>query len=297
MTMLEYHGRPITTLHVEPTSFCNLACPQCPRTIRDDYTEQSLTVEQFASIVTPSMLRALQYLYFCGNLGDPVVTKDLVPIIQYIRQHAPELMLGIHTNGAIRQKEWWASLPVYLGEHHHVIFSIDGLEDTNHLYRVGSNWARLMENVTNFIEHGGKAQWHYLAFQHNQHQIEAARELSKVMGFEDFVVKSTLRPIRGPLKLSELPQVVTIIKELVGSTVNCQALRERSMFLSSEGKLYPCCYTGYKDSIRYTVGTDTVVLNLKQINRLPHRPRAPVCIEVCSSVDGKNLTERQFLDR
>ena len=60
-----------------------------------------------------------------------------------------------------------------------VTFNIDGLQDTNHLYRRNVKWDRLIANVEAFISAGGKADWRYLIFKHNEQQIDEAKTLSK----------------------------------------------------------------------------------------------------------------------
>ena len=61
-------------------------------------------------------------------------------------------------------------------------FSIDGLEDTNHLYRQDVEWDKIMERAKKFIGAGGRAEWKFIIFRHNQHQVEEARSLSKELG-------------------------------------------------------------------------------------------------------------------
>ena len=65
-------------------------------------------------------------------------------------------------------------------------FSIDGLADTNKLYRIGINHERVMANAKAFIEAGGKARWKMIVFKHNEHQIDEAKQLAKDMGFWEF---------------------------------------------------------------------------------------------------------------
>jgi tetratricopeptide (TPR) repeat protein len=79
------------------------------------------------------------------------------------------------------------------GEHDRVTFSIDGLADTNSIYRQNTNWDKIMQSVNSFIQAGGKAVWHYLIFEHNQHQVESARTLAEKLGFVEFVPKATSR--------------------------------------------------------------------------------------------------------
>ncbi|MFB8793762.1 MAG: hypothetical protein U7126_05920 [Microcoleus sp.] len=79
------------------------------------------------------------------------------------------------------------------GENDRVIFSIDSLADTNSVYRNNTNWDRIMQSVNSFIQAGPKAVWHYLIFEHNQHQVELARALAEELGFVEFVPKATSR--------------------------------------------------------------------------------------------------------
>ena len=44
-------------------------------------------------------------------------------------------------------------------------FSVDGLEETNHLYRQGVKWEHVERNMKAFINAGGRARWDYLIFQ------------------------------------------------------------------------------------------------------------------------------------
>ena len=52
-----------------------------------------------------------------------------------------------------------------------VIFSLDGLEDTNHIYRVGVQFKKVMENTQAFINAGASAHWDMLVFKHNKHHV------------------------------------------------------------------------------------------------------------------------------
>jgi len=129
----------------------------------------------------------------CGNYGDPIVAKDTLEVLRYFRQTNKDIRLSMNTNGSARTEEWWAELAEILKPNGHVIFSIDGLEDTNHRYRRNTNWDKIISNVKAFIDAGGKARWEYIVFEHNEHQIESARKYASTLGFENFQVKKTSR--------------------------------------------------------------------------------------------------------
>ena len=73
------------------------------------------------------------------------------------------------------------------------VFSIDGLEDTNHIYRVGVQFKKIMENAKAYIDTGASAHWDMLVFDHNKHQVDECRQLADTMGFTWFRSKETDR--------------------------------------------------------------------------------------------------------
>lgn len=190
--MIKYNE--IEKLHIELSSYCNSSCPTCPRNIdggvlTPSLSTTSLSLDQFQTIFEKNFLQQIKEINFCGNYGDPITCKDIIEIMKYIARNNSNISTVIHTNGGIRDSSFWKTLGrfSYIMRDFRVIFSIDGLEDTNHLYRIGVKWKKLMANVKDFISVGGKAEWDMLIFQHNQHQIDEARTLSRNLGFIKFI--------------------------------------------------------------------------------------------------------------
>jgi MoaA/NifB/PqqE/SkfB family radical SAM enzyme len=191
-------------IHVELTNSCNAACPMCARfylntpITRPDLELGQITLDQFKKFFPPDILKQLTRFQFCGTQGDPGMARDLYEICEYVYLHKnDQLVIQMHTNGGMRKPDWWAQfgkLFSYNKSPHpwRVIFSIDGLEDTNHLYRRNVNWDKLMSNAQAFIDAGGIAIWEFLIFKHNEHQVEEAEALAKKMGFRMFVPKAAL---------------------------------------------------------------------------------------------------------
>jgi hypothetical protein len=212
----------------------------------------------------------------CGNLGDPIVAKDTLEVFRYFRQHNDKMWLGMNTNGGARDEQWWTELANIYGRNGAVIFSIDGLEDTNHIYRQGVVWSSVERSFSSFIKGGGRARWDYLIFSHNEHQVEAAREVSVKFGFEKFVSKKTGRFITTDSQPKDVhvaverktENTVTIEKpsekyqnsallsqrtilEKWGSMDNyydnveikCKVKDVGNLFITAEGLALPCCWT------------------------------------------------------
>ena len=140
------------------------------------------------------------------------MAKDLYEILEYIANTNPDCCIRLHTNGGMRKPDFWSKLGKLFSTRKkqywewRVIFSIDGLEDTNHLYRRNVVWQNLMENVKAFIDAGGMAEWDYLIFKHNEHQIDEAKQLSKKLGFKTFIPKKALGVDNGR-QLARMPAV------------------------------------------------------------------------------------------
>ena len=192
----------IESVHIELTDKCNSGCPMCPRYIDQGaqlnplLPNAEITLEQFKNWLPVEFIQGLSRFYACGNYGDPIAAKDTLAIYQYIRSINPNTGLAMHTNGGVRNPEWWYELGKTMNisaRGDYCTFSIDGLEDTNHLYRRKTNFKRIMENVREFLRAGGVAHWDFIVFDYNEHQVEEARSLAKEMGFENFNIKRTTR--------------------------------------------------------------------------------------------------------
>ena len=259
-----YNYNEITSMHLELTSKCQAKCPMCPRRINGGMLNplidlEEITLDQFKQWFPVNFLKQLTYINFCGNLGDPIIAKDTLEIFQYLKQIHPGISLSMHTNGGARDTNWWKELAKTEVK---VTFGIDGLSDTHHLYRVSTDWYKIISNAKAFIDAGGRAEWHMLVFKHNEHQIEECRELSKRYNFSSFTIKHTTRFQDGkfhalndqgktthilyPTKLSE--EMITKAQNAASEPrpiISCKAKRDKQLYVSANGKVSPCCWLDF----------------------------------------------------
>lgn len=299
--MIDIKKRIIKQLHVELSSLCNVTCSECPRNLplhhSDEILNKVLTLDQFKDLVTPGMIKKLNHVYFCGNYGDPLLNKDLVEIINYLRTHSPSIRLGIHTNGSVRNKSWWSQLPSVLGENHVVVFSVDGLRDTNHIYRQGAVWDKIEENMRAFSENGGKAQWHYIVFEHNKHQLEKAKQLSDELGIS-FIEKysnrvniGTVVNVPKPREVSQpVPDKSTSNED---KEIRCKSIQNRELYLGADGRFYPCCHIGSYRSLRRPDAVDYT--DNERVLNLVNTKDSVFCLPNCGA-KGRSRVEDQFKD-
>jgi MoaA/NifB/PqqE/SkfB family radical SAM enzyme len=187
----------IRHVHLEPTTQCNARCPMCARNTRG-VTDPGLPLTQLSladvrAILDEPFVAQLKALDMCGAYGDPGTARELHEIVSYLTSAGPELAITVWTNGGMRTPRFWARLATLLGPHGRVVFAIDGLGETNGVYRRGVNFDKVIENARAFIAAGGDARWDFLVFRHNEHQVGDARALSEELGFREFSLKKTDR--------------------------------------------------------------------------------------------------------
>ena len=163
----------IKEYQLEITTYCNAACPQCPRNLNGGSVNPYMPLCHLdAGIIdrrfTREVCKGLSQIFFCGSYGDPIVHSDFLEIVRDFRLKNPELWIYIHTNGGLHDAEWWVELATIINGYGKIDFGIDGLEDTNHLYRRNVKFEKAINNAQAFINAGGKAQWNYIVFKHNE---------------------------------------------------------------------------------------------------------------------------------
>ena len=121
----------------------------------------------------------------CGNLGDPIMAKDTLGIMQYLRKHNAGMTLQMHTNGSARTVDWFKGL-ADVGVK--IVFGIDGLKDTHALYRISTDYDKILKNAQAFIDAGGDARWDMLVFKHNeQHHTQLFLILQEQQQFKNYL--------------------------------------------------------------------------------------------------------------
>ena len=188
----------VERLHVEISQSCNAACPQCSRHPTSSYflspnINDNLfwTLDQTKQYLPKEHLTNIKVIFFNGTIGDFIVNPQALDIVRYFAECNPEIFFIINTNGSARNEAWWkelASIPNLK-----VNFALDGLSDTHHIYRRRTNFDTIINNAKTFINAGGRAEWHMVVFDHNKHQVDECKKISRDLGFHSFHYRYTDR--------------------------------------------------------------------------------------------------------
>jgi len=271
--MFDYNK--IQEYQIEVTSYCNAACPQCPRNDNGQGINQRMPLCHLSRSVIDQtfdseLCNRLQQIFFCGSYGDPIMHPEFLDILRDFRRKNPTLWLYIHTNGGVHDPDYWAKIAQIMAGYGQIDFGIDGLEDTLHLYRRNVKYNKVIENAQAFIKAGGRAQWNFIVFKHNEHQVDQVKKLGVDLGFHNVLIRKTGRffnhrtieemaswPVHNEyvieppslaeyrnqsmLFLPDLKRQYQNIKEYFDTTqIKCDAMIGPKVVINAEGLVLPC---------------------------------------------------------
>lgn len=273
----------INVIDVETINNCNAYCPLCLRGTGMS-TNDKLDWDQVVKNVPTNVWRNVKKINFNGTTGDNLLHPHIEEIVEWAVENT-SANISIHTNGSIRSTKWWYNFGTMFKNHKHrsrVVFGIDGLADTHAIYRVGTDFDKIIENATAFIQGGGQADWQFIIFDHNKHQLEECRQLAKEKGFSNFSPiyqdrfddSGSIGPVK---KVSEqyIP-VDTIVKtssnniknkfKSFDGSINCKSIETGWISIYADGTIWPCCWLmGWHKAVQQKKYYTTVNYHMKKI--------------------------------
>jgi len=253
-------------LQVELSSMCNALCLGCVRTNLENFNnvrslipkKDILSLETWTKVIEGFTDKGLLEIEFCGTIDDPLMHPDFLKVLKIALEINPDLIVRIHSNASIRNAEYFSELANILNKfkQHFFYFSIDGLEDTNHLYRQKTSYIKIIENAESFIKANGYAIWQFISFLWNKHQSDEAREISKKMGFKEFHLRHdrtlndrTFEEIKFVKNINQNTidnifdfHFIDNANLKIEDKIECNNQKVNMFFLGHDGLLWPCCF-------------------------------------------------------
>lgn len=254
-------GMPIS-ISIEPTTSCNLRCPECPSGLRSFTRPTGMLQKELFENAIDQLAPTLSYLTFYFQ-GEPYLHPQFLPMVEYASYK------GIYTSTSTNAhylKADAARLTVESGLDR-LIVSIDGTtQDTYESYRVGGDLSKVIEGTKNVIAWKKKLKsrtphivFQFLVVKPNEHQItdvyRLANELDvdevklKTAQIYDFENGSDLIPSQD--KYSRYQSIGNGKFKIKNSLDNNCWKMWQSCVITWDGKVLPCCFD--KDA-RYVMG-------------------------------------------
>lgn len=273
---------PLEHWHIEVSSKCSLQCPRCTRQeVPNGLVNTDLRLEWFEKNFT-DIISKVKKITFCGDDGDPIYCRDFLEICEWIKNKNPNCQIVMITNGSYKTEDWWSKLSHILTEQDHIHFSIDGHHASNVKYRVNADWDSIMMGIATLNKENCRAfkTWATIAFKFNINSLDFMRWMARDKKFDYFQLTRSSKfgsnyeayPKDDPLEpeseyvsqgrftrsiehLSDREWQDSCIDTFTDRYQTQQAVNgiqplcsvgNKGLYINSQGKFYPCCWTGLR---------------------------------------------------
>jgi radical SAM protein with 4Fe4S-binding SPASM domain len=185
-------GMPIS-VSFEPTTSCNLRCPECPSGLRAFTRPTGMLNNDFFSRTINDLHKELLYLIFYFQ-GEPYLNPDFLKMVQFAHQKG--IYTATSTNAHYLTDEK-ARETVESGLDR-LIISIDGTtQDVYEQYRVGGQLNKVLEGTQRIVYWKKKLKsrtpfifFQFLVVKPNEHQLDDIRKIGKEIGVDQVRFKT-----------------------------------------------------------------------------------------------------------
>lgn len=245
-------GLPIS-ISIEPTTSCNLRCPECPSGLRSFTRPTGLLDDHLFRRVVDQLAPTLSYLTFYFQ-GEPFLNPRFLDMVKYAVSQG--VYTATSTNGHFIT-ESSAEETVRSGLDR-LIISIDGTDqDTYSSYRIGGSLKRVIEGTESIVRWKRKLKsrtphvvFQFLVVGPNENQIDDVRELAQRLSVDQLVLKTA--QIYDYHNGSNLIPSIDKYSRYKKNADGTYSLKNRlsdhcwkmwhSCVVTWDGKVVPCCF-------------------------------------------------------
>lgn len=185
-------GMPVS-ISFEPTTSCNLRCPECPSGLREFTRPTGMLQKDFFTETIDDIYKELLYLIFYFQ-GEPYLNPNFLDMVKYASDKG--IYTATSTNAHYLTDER-ARKTVESGLDR-LIISIDGTtQDVYQQYRVGGKLEKVLAGARNIVKWKKELNskkpfvfFQFLVVKPNEHQIEEIKKLSKEIGVDQVRFKT-----------------------------------------------------------------------------------------------------------
>ena len=245
-------GKPMT-ISFEPTTACNLRCPECPSGLRSFTRETGNLKQDFFSSTIEQLHKDLLYLIFYFQ-GEPYINPDFLNMVKLASDK--KIYTITSTNGHfLNDKNAKKTIESGLDR---LIISVDGTsQDTYENYRKEGNLETVLQGARNVVKWKKKLKsktphiiFQFLVVKPNEHQIPEIYELAEEIGIDEVKLKTAqvYEYENGNPLIPDLDQYSRYKKESDGTyslknklSNDCWKLWHACV-ITWDGMVVPCCF-------------------------------------------------------
>jgi len=247
-----HQGMPVA-LSFEPTTSCNLRCPECPSGLRSFTRPTGMLDPDFFKSVIDDVHKDLLYLIFYFQ-GEPYLHPSFLDLVKYAvsRKIYTATSTNAHyLNDANARKTIESGLD-------RLIISIDGTDQSTYeSYRVGGHLDKVIEGAKNVVRWKRELKsstphiiFQFLVVKPNEHQIEDVKQLAREIGIDEVAFKTAQvydfengNPLIPTIdKYSRYKQADGGKWEIKNNLLNHCWKLWHSCVVTWDGRVVPCCF-------------------------------------------------------
>jgi radical SAM protein with 4Fe4S-binding SPASM domain len=244
-------GKPMV-MEIEPTTSCNLRCPQCPSGLREFSRNTGMLDLTLYKKIIDEIHPELVYLILYFQ-GEPFLNKQFLEFVKYAA--AKNIYTATSSNAHYFTDEM-ARATVESGLDR-LIVSLDGItQDTYEKYRIGGNLEKVLEGTKRLVywkkKLGSKTPhiiWQFIAFKHNEHQIPELEKKAKEIGVDELGIKTAqIYDYQHTDELIPETEALSRYKKTEdGYVIKNELLNQcwrmwRGSVVTWDGLVVPCCF-------------------------------------------------------
>ena len=245
-------GVPISVTF-EPTTSCNLRCPECPSGKREFTRPTGMLQNDFFKSTIDELYKEISYLIFYFQ-GEPFLNPKFLDMVKYAS--AKNIYTATSTNAhyltdAVAKQTVESGLS-------RLIISIDGTtQETYEQYRIGGDLKKVIEGAENIVKWKKELRsktphiiFQFLVVKPNEHQIKDVEVLAKKIGVDEvrFKTAQMYDYVNGNKLIPTIEKYSRYKKQTDGTyTIKNEMLNHcwrlwHSTVITWDGLVVPCCF-------------------------------------------------------
>lgn len=241
------------TISIEPTTACNLRCPECPSGLRAFTRPTGNLKADFFRKAIKEFHQRLLYLIFYFQ-GEPYINPKFLEMVKYAHQKGIYTITS--TNGHFLNKE--NARETVLSGLDRLIISVDGTtQDTYENYRKGGKLEVVLQGARNIVAAKQELNartphiiFQFLVVRPNEHQISDIRQVAREIGVDEVKLKTAqvYDYINGNPLIPENEAYARYARQADGTyRVKNRLLNHcwklwHSCVITWDGMVVPCCF-------------------------------------------------------
>jgi radical SAM protein with 4Fe4S-binding SPASM domain len=250
------------SMSIEPTTSCNLRCPQCPSGLREFTRATGMLDPVFFESTIQQVKKNLHSLTFYFQ-GEPYLNPEFLEMVKTANKHRVYTITStnahyLNSDNARRTVE---------SKLDKLIISVDGTtQETYEKYRIGGSLEKVMNGTREILKQKQLMKsskphvvWQFVVFKTNEHQVEEVKKLGKELGVDEVKIKTAQiydfenghELIPESEKYSRYRKNEAGNFEIKNKLLNQCWRMWQGCVITWDGKIVPCCFD--KDA-KYKIG-------------------------------------------